>query len=79
MFKMRMVPCWGGGGEAHSPEIFYEVTSPNSLVKTPKLLSSATLLEKQIFMSQLFGTGSAKPIFIFLKLLIPTAVMFILQ
>lgn len=60
MFKMRMLPCYMGGKKTHSPEIFYEAISSNSLVKTPELLPSATLLEED-FLTCL--TCSAKPNF----------------
>lgn len=49
-----------GGEKAHSPEMFSEVISSNSLVKTPELLPSATLREKQIFSCL---SCSAKPNF----------------
>lgn len=46
---MTMLLYYVGGKKAHSPELFFEVSTLNSPVKTPELVPSAALLEKHIF------------------------------
>lgn len=46
---MRLLLCYVWEKRHNSPEIFFEVTTLNALIKTPELLPSAALLEKHIF------------------------------